>query len=123
MRSIDSPRARLVGADAPLRATSASAACVHPDVPRCVVLTAGLRRTMSRLPEHLRKSLTWDRGMELADHKNVTIDTGLAVYFSSGCGSPGSMTVAGAAFSRRDLAAPHIADDTALRAESLDSGP
>jgi IS30 family transposase len=37
---------------------------------------------MIRLSEHLRKSLTWDRGMELADHKNVTIDTGLAVYFA-----------------------------------------
>jgi IS30 family transposase len=45
-------------------------------------VTAGLTRTMTRLPEQLRKSLTWDRGMELADHKNVTIDTGLAVYFA-----------------------------------------
>ena len=45
-------------------------------------VTEGLRRTMTRLPEHLRKSLTWDRGMELADHKNVTIDTGLEVYFA-----------------------------------------
>lgn len=45
-------------------------------------VTAGLKRTMTRLPEQLRKSLTWDRGMELADHKNVTIDTGLAVYFA-----------------------------------------
>jgi hypothetical protein len=38
-------------------------------------LTAGLKRTMTRLPEQLRRSLTLDRGMELADHKNVTIDT------------------------------------------------
>lgn len=30
----------------------------------------------------MRKTLTWDRGMELADHKNVTIDTGLAFYFA-----------------------------------------
>jgi len=45
-------------------------------------VTAGLTRTMTRLPEQLRKSLTWDHGMELADHKNVTIDTGLAVYFA-----------------------------------------
>ena len=45
-------------------------------------VTEGLRRTMTRLPEHLRRSLTWDRGMELADHKNVTIDTGLEVYFA-----------------------------------------
>lgn len=45
-------------------------------------LTAGLTRTMTRLPEQLRRSLTWDRGMELADHKNVTIDTGLQVFFA-----------------------------------------
>ena len=35
---------------------------------------------MSRLPEQVRKSLTWDRGMELADHTTVTINTGLDVY-------------------------------------------
>ena len=34
-------------------------------------VTEGLSRTMARLPEQLRKSLTWDRGMELADHKTV----------------------------------------------------
>jgi len=47
-----------------------------------VTVTRGLSRMMTRLPEHLRKSLTWDRGMELADHKSVTANTGLAVYFA-----------------------------------------
>ena len=45
-------------------------------------VTEGLSRTMTRLPEQLRKSLTWDRGMELADHKTVTANTGLDVYFA-----------------------------------------
>ena len=45
-------------------------------------VTEGLSRTMARLPEQLRKSLTWDRGMELAEHKTVTANTGLAVYFA-----------------------------------------
>ena len=37
---------------------------------------------MSRILGHLRKSLTWVRGMELADHKTITTNTGLDVYFA-----------------------------------------
>lgn len=33
------------------------------------------------LPTQLKKSLTWDRGMELAKHKKFTIDTQIKVYF------------------------------------------
>lgn len=33
------------------------------------------------LPQQLKKSLTWDRGMELAQHKRFTIDTDIKVYF------------------------------------------
>jgi len=45
-------------------------------------VTKGLSRTMARLPEQVGKTLTWDRGMELADHKTVTAKTGLDVYFA-----------------------------------------
>jgi IS30 family transposase len=45
-------------------------------------VSAGLAREMTRLPEQVRKSLTWDRGMELADHRAVTVATGLEVYFA-----------------------------------------
>jgi IS30 family transposase len=34
------------------------------------------------LPEQLRRSLTWDQGAELAQHVQLRIDTGLAVYFA-----------------------------------------
>ncbi len=33
------------------------------------------------LPEHLRRSLTWDQGAEMAQHVQLRIDTGLEVYF------------------------------------------
>ncbi len=34
-----------------------------------------------KLPDELYKSLTWDRGKELADHRRFTMETDIAVYF------------------------------------------
>ena len=34
------------------------------------------------LPDQLRRSLTWDRGKELAQHAQLKIDTGLDVFFA-----------------------------------------
>jgi len=36
---------------------------------------------VAELPEHLRRSLTWDQGAEMAQHARLRIDTGLAVFF------------------------------------------
>ena len=41
----------------------------------------GLIATMKTLPEHLRGSLTWDQGSEMARHQQFTIATDIAVYF------------------------------------------
>jgi IS30 family transposase len=37
--------------------------------------------SVATLPEHLRRSLTWDQGAEMAQHAQLRIDMGLAVYF------------------------------------------
>jgi IS30 family transposase len=37
--------------------------------------------TISTLPTHLRGSLTWDQGCEMARHKQFTMATDMAVYF------------------------------------------
>ncbi len=37
--------------------------------------------TITTLPEQLWRSLTWDQGVELAQHAQLRIDTGLQVYF------------------------------------------
>ncbi|MFD9541440.1 IS30 family transposase [Streptomyces sp. NPDC060022] len=38
--------------------------------------------TITTLPEQLRRSLTWDRGTELAQHAQLRVDAGLRVYFA-----------------------------------------
>jgi len=40
-----------------------------------------IMRTITTLPEHLRQSLTWDQGVEMAQHAHLRIDTGIHVYF------------------------------------------
>jgi len=40
-----------------------------------------LTKQVQRLPAELRKSLTWDRGFEMAAHKEFTIATDVQVYF------------------------------------------
>ena len=36
---------------------------------------------MRKLPATLRRSLTWDRGLEMAKHKSFTVATNVKVYF------------------------------------------
>lgn len=41
----------------------------------------GLIATISTLPAHLRRSLTWDQGTEMAKHKEITLATDMSIYF------------------------------------------
>jgi len=47
-----------------------------------VAMKDALAAKVTELPDHLRRSLTWDRGKELAQHAQLKIDTGLPVYFA-----------------------------------------
>ena len=44
-------------------------------------VVAALSRQIRRTPASLRRSLTWDRGLEMAKHKNFTVATNVRVYF------------------------------------------
>jgi transposase, IS30 family len=44
-------------------------------------VVAALSQHVLRLPASLRRSLTWDRGLEMAQHKSFTVDTEVKVYF------------------------------------------
>jgi IS30 family transposase len=39
-----------------------------------------LAGAITRLPEQLRRSLTWDHGKEMSEHVRFTVDTGVQVY-------------------------------------------
>ena len=44
-------------------------------------VVAALSQYIGKLPATLRRSLTWDRGLEMAQHKSFTVDTEVKVYF------------------------------------------
>ena len=44
-------------------------------------VVAALTQHVGKLPASLRRSLTWDRGLEMAQHKSFTVDTEVKVYF------------------------------------------
>ena len=42
---------------------------------------AALKRKILALPTELRRSVTWDRGHEMANHVSFTVDTGVQIFF------------------------------------------
>ena len=54
---------------------------VHTLIKDTESVISALIRQSKRLPKELYKSLTWDRGKELADHPRLTMATDVEVYF------------------------------------------
>ncbi len=48
-------------------------------------VVGALAKQIRTLPAALRRSLTWDRGSELAAHKRLSMETDMAIYFCDLC--------------------------------------
>jgi IS30 family transposase len=52
-----------------------------PDGRDATSVRSALTKKILTLPENLRRALTWDRGVEMAQHAQFTVDTNVQVYF------------------------------------------
>ncbi|MCL6422866.1 IS30 family transposase [Brachybacterium sp. JHP9] len=55
---------------------------LDPEKSRVEATRDGLIAKLTELPETLEQTLTWDRGTEMAQHRAVSIATGLDVFFA-----------------------------------------
>ena len=46
-----------------------------------VEVADALKQSITTLPAQLRRSLTWDQGSEMAEHRRFTVEAGVEVYF------------------------------------------
>lgn len=52
-----------------------------PDGYKAAQVRSAIAADLARLPPALRKTLTWDRGREMAEHQELAADLGMGVYF------------------------------------------
>jgi transposase, IS30 family len=52
-----------------------------PEGPSAETVAEALKRSITTLPAQLRRSLTWDQGSEMAEHRRFSVETGVEVYF------------------------------------------
>jgi IS30 family transposase len=69
---------RLVGWGVEARVKNGPALAGHG----AVAMRSAIATQMTTMPDQLLRSLTWDRGKELAQHAQLKIETGIAVYFA-----------------------------------------
>ena len=54
---------------------------VLPEGFRAEAVREALAKSITTLPEQLWRSLTWDQGHEMSQHRQFTVDSGVQVYF------------------------------------------
>ena len=52
-----------------------------PEDHTAATVSAAMIEAMNTLPELLRRSVTWDQGREMAKHQEITMATGMPIYF------------------------------------------
>jgi IS30 family transposase len=52
-----------------------------PDGPSAETVAQALAKSITTLPAQLRRSLTWDQGSEMSEHRRFSVETGVDVYF------------------------------------------
>ncbi|MGH7717821.1 MAG: IS30 family transposase [Gemmatimonadaceae bacterium] len=52
-----------------------------PEGARAEPVRRALAKSITTLPTQLRRSLTWDQGLEMAGHRRFSVDSGVDVYF------------------------------------------
>jgi len=52
-----------------------------PEGPSAEAVADALKASITTLPAQLRRSLTWDQGSEMSEHRRFSVETGVEVYF------------------------------------------
>ena len=87
---------------------------VQVDSKKTSDVVGSLSKQLSQRPEAFKKTLTWDRGTELADHAELTVATGMDVYFCD----PSSPWQRGTNENTNGLLRQYFPKDTSLKGYS-----
>ena len=63
------------------RTTGLTMLLALPDDRRAATVADVMQQQILTLPAQARRSITWDQGIEMADHAHFTIATGIPIYF------------------------------------------